>query len=144
MDDIEAVEGIEEGEDFLCRARLLDCHVGGVYLHDAGTMVAHDAAHLGVLHRGGRRDFQQRRLLQEYLVVGIEASLQHINALLDLRLQHLHHLFGAVARDGVFMHAGRGAGAYVQALDIDLSAREHRRHLVQNTGEVFGEDQNGI
>ena len=107
-------------------------------------MVTHDAAHLGVLHRGGRRNLQQRRLLQEYLVVGIEASLQHINALLDLRLQHLHHLFGAVARDGVLVHTRRGAGAYIQALDIDLSAREHRRHLVQNTGEVFRENQNGI
>lgn len=143
----DATEGVELGEELYHIPRdacVLDDGVCGVHFDDAGVVAADYARNvlIGEYHRCGK--LQQGGLEDEYLVVDEAVGLQDVDLLLDLLGQHLGHFLLAVAGDGVFVHAWSGRSAYVQALDVDLSAGKDGGYLVEDTCEVLGIDDERV
>ena len=77
-------------------------------------------------------------------VVGKIMSLQYIHLLGNLLHDFLDGILVRPRCNGVLVYALNGRSGHIQAFDIDLPAGKHRRHLIEQTGNVFRMDDNGI
>ena len=107
-------------------------------------MYTNNPRYLTVFKQARSTQFEQSYLLDKNLVLCIIACLKHINLLLNLLGDELHGLFGAEARDGIFMYARSAAGTHAEALYVDLTTSEYGRNLIENAGKVFGIGHDGI
>lgn len=69
---------------------------------------------------------------------------EHIDFLLYLTADEVDDGLGGSACYGVTVHTLDARWAGIDRLDVKLTAGEYVRHLVENAGNIFREDMNGI
>ena len=117
--------------------------VGGD-VEDSGAVAADDRFDVALADDGGCGHFIEGHFLIDDVGVGVAEGSDHVDALFDL-FDHLVHHFGvAVACDGDFVDAGCGACRGADALDVEASACEDDRELVEQSDVVFGENDYGV
>ena len=130
--------------DFFAHAVHLHNGEHGVHLDDAGMELADDFRHLVLVlqHRGSQ--FVEGNLVLVDFAVGEIMCLQHVYLLRYLLHHLLNRVFVCPCGDGVFMHALDGRCRHIEALDVDLPPREDGCHLIQQAGDIFRMDDDGI
>ena len=133
-----------EAGNVLAHAVHLDDGEHRVHLDDAGTELADNLGHLGMAFQPRRSQLVKGYLVLVDFVVGEVMRLQYVHL---LRYLPDHLLDGGrvrPCRDGVLVHSFDGRCGHVQALDVDLSACEHGRDLVEQARHVLRMDDDGI
>ncbi len=115
----------------------LDYGIVACYFENPCAVAADDFLKVLLVKEPRSRHFVERNLLVNNLIVGVQECFQHIDSLLDLADDLLHGSAVAVAGHSGFMYPGNRALACRHAFDVEATAGEDNRELVEKPDVVF-------
>ena len=118
--------------------------IGWIHLHDLCTVTAHLFRNLWSIQYYRSGELIQSYFLNEDFIVGKVVGLKHIDFLLDLLGDDHNLLFGCPAGNGIFVHSLNAGGRHIQTLNVYLPTGKYGSNLIQYTGKVLGENDQGV